>query len=167
MNAKQAGIAKDIALVILVLIIALSGYIAWNITPNLKGYCKRKYRYLTDEEKIDIAIEYIMDGYPPVIDILERQGEDIVRVDVNQPKNPIYYDSIEEFKIINKECCQLTEEDGSGYQVSFFTRARGDFSTYVRVRYKVRYINSENELSEEKKERFVAITNCGTAWLGW
>jgi hypothetical protein len=88
-------------------------------------------------------------------------------VDVNIPKKPIYYNSIEEFKAINKDCCRLFDFDMNGDQAGFITRASGDLSTYVRVRYKVRYLNSDNELIEDMKEILVAVTNCGRGWQGW
>jgi hypothetical protein len=167
MNNRQTSERGYIGVVTLILILVLFGYIGWSITPNLKGYCKKENRYLTDEEKIDSAIEYILSGYPGVVDILEKQGEDIVRVDVNIPKKPIYYNSIEEFKTINKDCCRLFDFGINGDQAGFITRANGGLSTYVRVRYKVRYYNGDNELIEDMKEILVAVTNCGRGWQGW
>jgi Holliday junction resolvase-like predicted endonuclease len=40
-----------------------------------------------------------MNPYPLVVDILERQGEDLVTVEVKQQKNLVYYDLKEEVKI--------------------------------------------------------------------
>lgn len=167
MNNQQSTERGYIGVLILILILAFFGYIGLSITPNLKGYCEKEHRYLTDEEKINSAIQYILSGYPSVVDILEKQGEDIVRVDMNIPKKPIYYNSIEEFKAINKDCCRLSDLDINGDQAGFITRARGGLSTYVRVRYKVRYLNSANELIEVMMEILVAVDNCGRARQGW
>jgi hypothetical protein len=131
MNQNEMSTGKYLVTIAIISVFALFVYIAWTTAPNLKGYCEKEFRYLTDEEKIDSAIQYVLDIYPPVVDILEKQGEDIVRVDVNLPKKPIYYNSIEEFKSINKDCCRLSDSDRSGYQGGLYTRASGGLSTYV------------------------------------
>jgi hypothetical protein len=95
------------------------------------------------------------------------QGEDIVVVDVNIPKKPIFYNSIEEFKEINRACCKLSDVDENREYTELITRASGGLSTYVRVRYKVRYLNSDNELIEVMREILVAVDNCGRARQGW
>jgi hypothetical protein len=169
-NQKLSG-RGYIGVFILIVILSCIGYVGWKITPNLMGYCKKEMRYLTDEEKIDSAIKYVMKSYHPVVEIPKKHEDNDVRMDEHKihyelAKNPIYYNSIEEFKAINKDCCTLAEDDGSGYRGGFYNRASGGLSTYVLVRYKVRYFDSDNEVKEKNTDLTVAVSNCGMAYIG-
>jgi hypothetical protein len=164
MKQKEMSTGSYLLIIAVASIFSLFVYIAWISAPNYRGYCKAAHRYLTDEEKINSAVKTILAAYPPVIDIYEIHGDEKVKVDVNIPKNPLYYKSVEEFLEVNPNCCKLSFDDKGYIDSVLIYRAMGDLSTIVNVKYKVRYYDDNNDLNEEYRERLVAVTNCGRSW---
>jgi hypothetical protein len=164
MSGKEMSTVKYLALVFLALTIALSVFIVVKAMPNYKGYCEIERRYLSEDEKLNIAIKSILATYPPVIDIYEMRGDAQAKVDVNIPKNPLYYKSVEEFLEVNQNCCKQSFDEIDYIDNVLIFRAMGKLSSIFNIRYKVRYFNDIGDVSVQYSERTIAITNCGRAW---
>ncbi len=144
------------------------GFSVWWMGMNYNGYCHAEGRYLSDEEKINSAVQFVLDRYPPTISKqIEVNDNGVVqkRDYWYAPEKPVMYKDINDFKLINPECCRFSFRTGEGRAPSVIDRITGYVSSYVIVSYKVRYI-------EEHSEKYamdgtaVAIKNCGRAWSG-
>ena len=151
-------------------ILLLSGLLvltmAGRLALNYSGYCYAKGRYLSDQEHIDLAVQYIFNSYPPVVDIFERESDKLTFVDRMRPIKPIMYSSIEEFYRVNENCCEITRTGKKGYTASMSSKLAGGLDNFVRVKYRVKYEDSDGDIVEVIEESFVAMTNCGYPWSG-
>lgn len=144
------------------------GFAVWWMGMNYNGYCHAEGRYLSDEERINSAVQYVLDRYPPTISKqIEVNDNGVVqkRDYWYAPEKPVMYKDINDFMLINPECCRIGMSAGESGPANVLDRLTGYVSSYVIVRYKVRYL-------EEKNEKYamdgtaVAIKNCGRAWSG-
>lgn len=145
-----------------VVFLVVSGFVWW-AGMNYTGYCHAEGRYLSDEEKIDLAIKNILQTYPPV---LTDNAAGVIHS--KRPDNPAHYADINEFKSANKNCCEITQatNDGEGYRVSLYSRITGSISGLVHVKYLVRYKDETGNQVLRPYETSPAITNCGSIWSG-
>jgi hypothetical protein len=153
---------------IAVTILAVGGFVWW-AGMNYTGYCHAEGRYLSDEEKINSAIRFALYGYPPSI-------SKEIEVNVNGttqkheywyvPENPIKYKDIDDFMAINPGCCKLSMRTGEGDAPSFLDRITGYVSTYVIVKFKVRYFDEQHLEKFANSGVAVAVKNCGESWSG-
>lgn len=149
---------------------------------NYQGHCWEERRYLTKQEKIHRAIEDVLRRYPPgVIPTvrLEENGrlvEKIISIDdfrnkvldgrsYTMPKTPVFYSSVDDFLQKNPNCCELRGDRNFFNKSefggpSFFDLVTGGVSSYIRIRYWVKYM----EGGEEKRimnNYFADLSNCG------
>ena len=142
---------------------------------NYTGYCMEQQRYLTDQEKITIAVNDLLRSYPPVVDIYKEIDGVRIVTDRNIPINPIQYESTNEFFEINKNCCQVRDygkgdfggEDAEQTSpISLFSKLTGNISSHIHINYQVRYVGTDNEVVVINSRTAPAITNCGKIWSG-
>ena len=145
-----------------VTVLTVGGFVWW-AGMNYTGYCHAEGRYLSDEERINLAITNILQTYPPV---LTENAVGVIHA--KRPDNPIYYADIAEFKLINRNCCNITMKtnDGEGYQVPMYSRIMGSISGLVHVKYIIRYKDKQGVELSKNHETYPAITNCGAIWSG-
>ncbi len=136
------------------------------LSLNYSGYCHNEGRYLSDQEKIDLAVLHIVSSYPPVIDVYDKSSESDVFVGRISPENPIKYSCVEEFYDENKNCCEISETGKNGVETPLTYKLLGSLDKYVRVEYKVKYKDLSGNMIEVVDTSFVAISNCGHAWSG-
>jgi hypothetical protein len=147
--------------------LALGGF-TWWAGMNYTGYCHAEGRYLSDEEKINSAVQFVFNRYPPTISkTIEKDVNGIMQKSDfwYAPENPIMYKDIKDFIDFNPSCCTLSMRTGEGSAPSFLDRITGYVSTYVIVRYKVRYLENSNEKYQIDRTA-VAVRNCGASWSG-
>ncbi|MGN5220455.1 hypothetical protein [Aeromonas veronii] len=136
------------------------------LSLNYYGFCFKECRKLSEKEQISIAIDYLLKIYPPVIDVYKESNGKAVVAERNIPSNPIYYGNAAEFAYLNKDCCRVTRTARKGYAVRLEHRLLGSASTFVEVRYEVKYVDKSNIVRSVKKVNYVAISNCGNPWSG-
>lgn len=151
---------------LVLILLVLSARAAWWSGRNYAGYCEAESRYLTDEEKINIAITDTLRSYPPPLPKYGSDGGTRKVVDIRPPAEPINYADLEEFLRLNKDCCALTKEVREGQSVTPISRLTGRISTFVTVKYLVRYRDHQGNIVSEPSETFRAISNCGLAAFG-
>lgn len=141
-------------------------YIGIHAEMDLSGYCYKQRRFLTNQEKIEIAVKEIIRSYPPVVtaNITINNGKSATRWFA--PKNFIPYQSSDEFFKINKDCCEVTEHRKGdfwqkGEKLSLFEKLFGFTSSYIRIRYQVRYFDENGKLTINYVEPYIAISSCG------
>lgn len=151
-----------------VALLAVGGTFWWT-GMNYAGYCHAEHRFLSDEEKIHSAVQFVLNRYPPSI---SKQ----IDVNVNgvtqkidhwyMPENPVMYKDINDFMAINPGCCRLSLRTGEGGAPSFLDRITGYVSTYVLVQFKVRFIDDKHVENFSNGGMAVAVKNCGDSWSG-
>lgn len=124
---------------------------------------------MSDEEKINSAVQFVLDRYPPSINkVIEKNiNGSIQKIDHwYKPERPIKYRDVQEFRIINPDCCVFSLQTGEGMKPSKLDRIIGNFSTYVIVKFKVRYYEGIDLEKTEDSGEAVAVKNCGKSWSG-
>lgn len=134
------SIIRQVFLILLSLAIATSSA---KMYLSYSGYCFDKNKYLSSQEKINIAVEYVMSAYPPVIDVYEKSGSELDFLTRDKPKYPLKYESLDDFLSENKDCCEIRNYGMKNYEVPFSYRIFGGLSGFVRVKYSVRYRDSD------------------------
>ena len=140
---------------------------------NYFGFCYHQMRILSNEEKIKIVAAHILARYPKPGAVHEQlnAGSSIPRWSTVKtwPENPIPYHDMNEFFLLNPNCCQVTTNyksiGGEGISVSCWSRLMGFESSIVGVRYFLRYLDDEGAVQTKLIEIFPTISNCGE--LGW
>lgn len=135
---------------------------------NYSGYCFKEKRYLSDQERIDRAVAYVLATYPPVIDYLNEDASVEPTIERRPPKHPVYYRDAKEFFELNQGCCEVTmrAREGTDNKPSLSSRVMGRTSCYVHVKYKVRYKDARGSEISSVVETYPAISNCGYLWSG-
>lgn len=138
------------------------------IILNYLGFCFKAGRFLSKEEKISIAIQYILSSYPPVIDTHYEKNGVLVKNGRHRPKQPIYYKDLRSFLTENPNCCKLTKvaTEMEDYSVRLEHRFIGSANIFVELKYKVKYIDKNGAERIQKHTSYVAISNCGHPWSG-
>ncbi len=138
-------------------------------TLNYAGFCLKEARILSDEEKVQIAVSYVMADYPPVMAQTRATEQDGVWrnvVEYARPEDPIYYLDTGEFSRVNRDCCEVAERPGRAQAPFFWPRIQGRLSDFVRVSYRVRYLEPGGAEGGYDFVQWVAVTNCGRAVPG-
>lgn len=138
-------------------------YLALRAGLNYSGFCLEQRRYLTDREKIEIAIKRILRSYPTTLTegVTYPDGRKATRW--FRPERPVPYRSVDEFLQVNPECCEVTQREHPkiGGSISLGNRLFGITSANVRVRYQVRYLDANGRMIMQTLEPYIAISNCG------
>jgi len=120
---------------------------------NYSGFCFEKMRYLSKEEKIRAVFNY-----------QNNRSSSLLRfVDNANPKEYIWYKSLEQFIAENPDCCHVNP--GGPYGVppsSFWDRIFGyDSGDVVVIDFKVRYLDEKGNRGFEEVQFENFLTNCG------
>lgn len=145
--------------------LAYLGYLA-RLTDN--GYCHAAGKYLTDEEKIRIALGDLLKKYPPSV-ILRKHHPDATVLGFLPPENPIYYRDVDEFVSLNPNCCKVrpTETYTEGATVTLAEKLTGTATSVIETNYLVRYRGEDNLEHRIKTTVSLHVTNCGTPGQPW
>lgn len=167
MNNSLILIKRILKYTVLIALCLLVGRMGLNYT----GYCYEQGRYLTDQEKIDIAVIDLLKNFPA-----NPRGPQV------PPWSPRYFlprdatraQSIEDFYAMHPNCCEVTDQArfdflqsefiaSPGQKVPLMMRLTGMVSSYVLIRYKLHYLDEDGEEKLWKNDySYTAISNCGT-----
>lgn len=134
------------------------------------GYCFAAEKYLTDEEKIRVALVDLLKKYPPSI------VKKLLRPDVSSmsaPKNPIYYHDVDEFLSLNPDCCKVRFHTFAEPEMHpkemppFIDILMGTATRVIEVTYLVRFRDEHDAEQSVKTTDYLHITNCGTPAKPW
>lgn len=136
---------------------------------NYSGFCFKKMRYLSDDEKIRMAISYINRATY----FYNIEGAYYSNGRPNRYQKTVPSESIDLFLQQNPNCCTLIPKNGGYYDdpaPTFWMRVFGKFNYGVRVKYVKRYIEGpldekgkegKGQVFEKLSETFVSAGNCG------
>jgi hypothetical protein len=134
--------------------------VVWRSAWNYAGYCGSQKRFLPNEERIAVAIDYILQTYPPSIRVPPGSQN------VERPTRAVPYSGADDFRARNPSCCEIVERLPEGYAPGLGARIQAQFVSFVRLNFRVRYRTDAGLEEEQVVERYVAISNCGRPWSG-
>jgi hypothetical protein len=129
---------------------------------NHSGFCWRQGRYLSNDERILLAVQEVIRLYPPTIPRVVNGGAEI---EFRRVESAIPYASVNDFLTSNPNCCDIRSTGLQGFPRGFWNSVAGRNAGYVHVRYLVRSRRDGDE-TRVHHEMAVAISNCGRAWSG-
>jgi len=148
----------------------LLGKPLYHLALNVSGFCVKENRFVSEKEKIDAAVQYVIRRYPRADNrVIAEIGDGYeTRTIVHSGlKNPIRYENIEEFYRLNPNCCSLSRRGRKGMvERDIWDVATGKISDFVRIELLLRYRNDDGSLRSFKHTLFPAVSNCGHAWSG-
>ena len=121
------------------------------------GFCMRKMRYLSSEERIRLAFDSINSATRLRVKILGKGFE---------YREFIKYQSFDKYLKNNPDCCAVNPPGGSGDlpPPSVFASMFGYHSgKFVRINYKVRYLDDNGKQRFQRIKVDQAQRNCGEA----
>jgi hypothetical protein len=152
-----------LGMVVMVLLMLI--YLLAIAVLNHKGFCAPSYRILSDDEKIRIAIKDRLLEYPPAVIKEAYYDNGFYLIAKKVPDRPVHYKNVDEFLRLNPDCCSLSKaviDDGLELQaIDFSDRIKGNVSHFMRLRYRVNYLNEKNEAENVTYSEIITISNCG------
>ncbi len=128
---------------------------------NYTGYCGAEWRYLSDEELVEKAVEHVIRTYPPGIDRGKKSDDAGAETVHSPPADPIRYQSVTDFLEENPDCCEIVSTGKEGFKGFLSSRLQGDLAKFVHIEYRVRYRDSEGAAISVITETVLPISNCG------
>lgn len=134
------------------------------------GYCIKKGRVLSDEEKIRKAIEYVVKRYSKdSVSLRVKKGAEIAEVE--QYRNAKPYKTVEDFLSRNPECCKIEKRDYGTVGLeetwtpnpTYGAWVMGLDLDWIRLDFQVDYID-EGKTSSHSKAEILTVDNCGV-WV--
>jgi hypothetical protein len=154
-------------LVYVMLVIGSAFFIAKSIVDYNGEYCRETSRAMTNKDRIDAVVKWVISGYPPSLSELTLSPEAYRDVYSGpRPKTFIPYTSQNEFMALNPDCCAVETSTPNVRKIRIMDRVSGRIAAYVRVRYRVRYVDESGTAREQIVEPYYAITTCGHPWSG-
>ena len=125
---------------------------------NYTGYCSSQNRYLSDSEKITIAVENINKTPGKVFDLRNKSDQVEFPLETYIP-----YKTTKEFLRKNINCCIVTDEADTDIipSVPFWSKVTGLHTENVKVVYKAKYKNSRDQIIWKNEAQARKINNCG------
>jgi hypothetical protein len=121
---------------------------------NYSGFCIKEARFLSDEEKIEMAISEI---------ILRSQGDLIVpkQADGTTVLKAVRYKNVADFMAINKDCCEITTRASEGGTPPVLCKITGSFSSYAHIKYIRRHLDIDGKIIVHPVNAYLHVSNCG------
>lgn len=135
---------------------------------NYQGHCLETSLKTNDRTIINNAIANLFIYYPKdeksLRYFLRASGASDSAISLSS--KPINYGSIAEFTKLNNDCCQILSRpiDIEASPASFFERITGSVSSFVQVRYLLRYFDKAGQMQQRQMEVTYAVNNCGVVW---
>lgn len=148
-------------------VIACGAYLGYLARLTYNGYCHAERKYLTDEEKIRVAVADVIRKYPPpIMQIPVSYGWSL-----DIPENPIYYRDVDDFLEQNPNCCFISRmslnKGMDNTEPRFIERATGGVSAFVSMNYAVRYLDVSKTTKSVDVTGYLALSNCGIPVRWW
>lgn len=144
------------------------------LSLNCFGFCFKQMRFISDDEKIKIAIGYVLKQYEYDKVIVDNgqvpKGENDNPLEFGSSAFPLYpipYRDEEEFISQNPNCCHITFKhrsnlyEGSAYEIGFWEFILGIKTSIVVVDYIFRYKDAKGHIHTKNASWFSGMNNCG------
>jgi hypothetical protein len=155
---------KSISILLLLTFLLLNGL----------GFCFENMRFISDDEKIKIAISHVLKQYEYNKEIVDSRqvpsGENDNSDEAGNylfPLNPIPYRDEADFLSQNPNCCHVTFKykskhyEGSAYEVGFWEFILGKKTSIVVINYIFKYKDATGKEHTKTADWFSGMNNCG------
>jgi hypothetical protein len=132
---------------------AVVGMIIGVLSLLYAGFCFTSFRFLSDDEAIDAAIEEVIKTGVHIIETPSGGHTTFV------PERQVKYANRDEFRRLNPDCCEIVPHDP--FWVTLRDQLFGRAAKSVHVRYMARYINEFGGTSQMEAGWQRAISGCG------
>ena len=122
-------------------------------TLSYSGFCFGTFQFLSDDDAINAAID---DVTPLSVHVVESTRGGYITF---SPEKPVRYDSRDEFRRLNPDCCKAVPHDR--FLIGYWHQLFGLAAKSVRVNYMVRWTNDTGGVSQMEAIAERAISNCG------
>lgn len=143
----------------LILILLLIEFLLFNSF----GFCWGKLRFLSDQERIEIAVRRSVSISESADSVIETtQGIDGAHY-YTKVQDVIPYENLEEFYALNPNCCEVSRrvKVSEGHLiVSWYGCLSGISPYFVRGKYTLRY-KEDGQVKTEPREFAYYISSCG------
>jgi hypothetical protein len=171
MNINPMRLMNHIFPATVVVIVAVFAGAIYGAKLSYDGYCFSQKRYLSDDEKIRLSLTRLLDIYPPAVirKPIESEGWSRKGWSISPPSDPIAYRDLEEFFLVNPDCCKVnpTEKYIEGGGLTLIERLTGTATSVIEVAYLVRYRDSNGVVQSVKTKTQLHITSCGSPGKPW
>lgn len=149
-----------------VAVVAIFSGAIYGARLSYNGYCFSQMRYLSDTEMKRAAISILLEKYPP--SVVRRPLRDGVET-MSAPSNPIRYRDVDEFLLLNPNCCQLnpTEKYIEGGGLTLLERITGTATNVLEAEYAVRFSDGSGITRSLNTKTYVHINSCGMPGDPW
>jgi hypothetical protein len=125
-------------------------------TLNHSGFCFGKLRYLSDDEKIDAAVDHLAAG-----DLLHwyrvgPQPDDWRAVHMDRPE------TVHDFLAADPDCCRIVPGGGDGRRPTFLGRVLGQVSDVVEIDHVRHFVDDRGVVQAEPVRSCAYVSPCGT-----
>lgn len=146
------------------------------LSLNYFGFCYSQKRFLSDEDKLNIIVKNILasevksfEYYKRVIS-LDKNNERRLQLEKEYPGEPVSYRDINEFFILNPQCCTVSDKyiiGGDEYSIvhiTIWSRLIRAVSLVITIKYLERYRDSEGIMHTKPSSHDWVIDNHGDVW---
>lgn len=177
-NRTRLGLRVVKYLILLVIAIKV-GRLIFIGTLNYAGYCPDTFRQLTDDEKCRLLAQSVLKRTPEYIypSNFRRDPNDghygyfnFRPQSADEPRYEVIpYLDIDEFFSANPENCLVNEAGfgSNGDPRGFWDRAFGEVTSFVQLKYRIRYRNEHGDSLEREVFTSSGIGVCGKFWSGF
>lgn len=125
---------------------------------NYSGFCMSQGRWLSDEEKIRLAIKSLIQQDTVLIETPEKG---------TQQFKAVKYTEVDQFLNKNPNCCKTEIRVGDDFVPrNYFTAIAGKHADNIRIEYIANYLDQDNKIQSQKVKIVPLISNCGKVRFG-
>jgi hypothetical protein len=154
----------------LAVVIGYGAYLAYLARLTYTGYCHAAEKYLTDDEKIRVALVDLLKKYPPAV---IRTAVEPNVFSMSTPNTPIFYRNVNDFLFQNPNCCNVlfhtfpvpdTRPEAMPTLIAVLT---GTATRVVEVTYQTRFKDAQGAEQTIMTKGYLHINNCGKSAKPW
>lgn len=126
-----------------------------------KGLCISQLRIVTERERINSAVAYTLQRFPPTLELYSPSAITFFR-----PHSFTSFANVKDFLAKNPNCCTVGERGSDGWRPPFLDRLFGYTSAIVHLKYSISYLDLSEAPAISAINAYVPISSCGRAWEG-
>jgi hypothetical protein len=126
---------------------------------NYSGFCWGRLRWLSDKEKMDAAVSYVInDGR-----IFGEYYFDVNKIRRKRDVQAIKYESVSDFYKLNPDCCRFVDASSDGFSISLIEKLSVGPVCMAHLRFKIRYKKSSASGETFYEDAYPLVNGCGYA----
>lgn len=141
-------------------------YLGYQARLTYLGYCHAADKFLSNDEKINAAIEELLKKYPAAV-VRTSMEPNVSSLSV--PIKPVHYSNPNQFLSMNPNCCKVkpTSTYMEGGRLSLVQILTGTATNVVEINYLVRFKDEQDKPQAIKTTAYLHTNNCGAPGRPW